>query len=412
MLTAGTEVVLALREGRYLQGLAVSWDEQDLIVAAPVSAAPGGRVYTCRGADGQMANIVFVTGSRSAMVAEVAALAPESILGFATLLDPQSLTRLYHLEHSSSDGSPAAAASRPSALTALPILLAAAPDGGTASSWGLSPSEAALPEMRDMMRGMQSEMAQQRRTIGELQDRAGGRRPAAASARPATRGWTWDDLLGQEESGDGATVDEVSFGGSGPAGATHSARIAAPPEATGPSASPWYLRAAAAPTVGASAPAAARPAGLTDVMELLKELRLNRSGADGESGGEHPGFQSRGLDGVRRMRKEVYTNPEKMVAKYVEHMLTHLGITDTRQLWPESDPYEVAECGGLEQEMAQGHRYRKAVADVKAKVKQTPPQTQQPTPAVNAEEATGQPEKTKTGRGRGRGRNRDAAPEG
>ena len=480
MLTVGAEVVLALPDSQYLKGLAVSWDDQELTVAAPVAAAPGGRVYPCRVADGRLTNIVFVTGSLSALVADVAALAPESILGFAEPLDPQSVIRLYYVEHSSSDGSPAPAASRPSASTATPPALMPMVNGALASPPGLLPAETVLFEMRDMMRGLQTEVAQQRRTIEELQHRGGGRRPAASSARPATRGRTWDELLGPEETGDEASDDEVSFGGSGPVGPTLNARFAAPPVAAGPSASPWYLRGAAAPTFGTNAPAVARPAGLSDFVELLKELRLNRNGVDGESGDEHAGVLSRGLDGVRRMRKEVYANPEKIVTKYVEHMRTHLGITDTRQfwkvrdwvmkqnsrfarmrgmfrvyamlgdildhalhdrhqvaaaltvqamksmlqmalddgawdnaklLWPESDPYEVAEFGGLEQEMAHVHRYRKAVSDLKTKVKQTPLPTQPSTPAADAEEATGQPERKKTGRGRGRGRNRDTAQE-
>jgi hypothetical protein len=46
------------------------------------------------------------------------------------------------------------------------------------------------------------------------------------------------------------------------------------------------------------------------------------------------------------------------------------GSWDNAQLlWPESDPFYQVEFGGLETEMAQVHMYRKAINDLKAKVK-------------------------------------------
>jgi hypothetical protein len=168
------------------------------------------------------------------------------------------------------------------------------------------------------------------------------------------------------------------------------------------------------------------------------------------------------------MRKELYANPEKVTAEYMEKVKLDLGVTDPSQyfhmrdlarrnqgrfarmkgflrvytkigdvldhqnhgrtavasallcqaqkaclqmaldggswenaklLWPETDIQSVTEFGGTETEMRMVHQYKKAVTEIKTRLKN--PEAEPQDAGAGSDEG---PKNDKKGRGRGRGR--------
>ena len=105
----GSAVWSTVESGDVFEGVVVSVDEEDVILAAPPIVAPGGRKYSCRTVGGGRLDVVFVSVSRQHLVTESPCTGKEQ--KFSEPLDQTQLMKVYYTEASASDPSMASAVS-------------------------------------------------------------------------------------------------------------------------------------------------------------------------------------------------------------------------------------------------------------------------------------------------------------
>jgi hypothetical protein len=411
-----SDVFVALPGNRHLKGIAVCNDGSgDLVLAAVPEVAPLNKRYSVKTVDGNghLPVIFVVVPDSSLEIDRSGTWKPESIVQFPEELDRQNLIAVYQGEATNSGSIQSAAAAAGSSMTASPTL-------GTAP---VLPSDPVLDALRDL----RAEMLLQRSALASLEARVPPptAQPPAASARK-----TWEDYFTPEADDDDEWPPQLSSESRRPGSARPPSTgiregvrfmeqaplrpsAAVPQEGVPPSqieqltnlikelrrspisddalddmvpgnkslsglkgihAMRERIYAEPDKVISAYVEHMKRQLGVTDTRQFwrVRDWSMKQEKRFGRMKGMLRLYVMIGdiLDHSLNGRHLVTSALLIQAQKCLLQMALDGGLWDNgRLLWPEPDPFEQVEFGGLEEEMSRVHAYRKAINDLKSRGK-------------------------------------------